>query len=58
LFLNRSDIADKAIIIKTAKKHKIKILAEIPYSKQIEKDYSAGRPIGHPAIQKIIGILK
>jgi len=58
IVLNRSDIADKAIIIKTAKKHKIKILAEIPYSKQIEKDYSAGRPIGHPAIQKIIGILK
>jgi len=58
IVLNRSNIADKTIIKKTANKYKIKIIAEIPYNKQVEKDYSTGNPIQHPAIQKIINIIQ
>ena len=53
IVLNRSDIADKKVIEKVAKKHSTRIFADIPYSKKIEKSYSSGKPIAHPAIQKI-----
>jgi len=56
--LNRSDIADKKIIEETVKRNKAKIIAEIPYSKEIEKSYSEGKPIEHKAIKKIIDIIK
>ena len=56
--LNRSDIGNKKIIEKTAKKYNAKIFVEIPYSKKIEKDYSAGKPITHSAIQKIVKVLE
>lgn len=58
IVLNRSDIADKKIIEKTAKKFALKIIAEIPYSKEIEKSYSEGKPIEHEAIKKILGEIK
>lgn len=53
VILNKSDIADKKIIEKIAKKYKTKIIAEIPYSKDIEKCYAEAKPIKHKAIEKI-----
>ncbi len=57
VLLNRSDISGKKDIEKTAKKHNTKILAEIPYSKEIMKRYSEGKPIKHESIKKIAGLL-
>jgi len=53
IILNRSDIADKKIIHDIARKLDVPLLAEIPYSKDIAKNYSAGRAIEHPAIKRI-----
>ena len=58
IILNRSDIANKKIIENLARKYEIKIAAEIPYSKDIEKSYSEGRPIEHRAIDQIIKEVK
>jgi len=57
IILNRSDIAEKKIIEKVARKYKTKIVAEIPYSKKIEEDYARGKPIKHEAIKKIIKLI-
>jgi len=57
IILNRSDIADRSIIENVAKKHGTDILVDIPYSKDVEKSYSSGKPIVHPAIKKIVGSL-
>jgi len=54
IVLNRSDIADNKIIHNIAKKRNIPLIAEIPYSKEIAKNYSNGKSIEHPAINKII----
>ena len=53
IILNRCDIADKKEIKKTGKKFNSKIIAEIPYSKKIQQEYSKGIPIKHKAIEKI-----
>ena len=58
IILNRSDIANKKTIENLAGKYKTKIIAEIPYSKEIEKSYSAGKPIKHKAIDQIIKLVK
>ncbi len=55
--INRSDIAGRDDIEKTARKHKANIIAEIPYSMRIIKNYSEGRPITHKAIRKIADVL-
>ncbi|NCF75540.1 MAG: AAA family ATPase [Xanthomonadaceae bacterium] len=56
--LNKADIAPGEIIKKIAKKHKTKIIAEMPYSQKIEKAYSNGKPIKNEIIQKIIKLIK
>lgn len=43
IILNQADLGDKKKVQKIAKKHKIKIEEEIPYSKGIVKAYSKGR---------------
>lgn len=58
VILNRSDIANKEKIEKMAKKHKTKIVAEVPYSKKIEKAYSSGKPIRHSNIEKIAEVIE
>jgi len=58
IILNRSDIANKKTIENLAGKYKTKIIAEIPYSKEIEKSYSEGKPIKHKAIDQIIKMIK
>jgi len=58
IILNRSNIASKNKIIKTSKKFNSEIIAEIPYSKEIQKAYSNGIPIKHKAIEKLTEFLK
>jgi len=58
IILNRSNIADKKIIEETARRYKAKIIAEIPYSKEIEKSYSEGKPIEHKAVKKIVEMIR
>jgi len=53
VLLNRSDIASKKEIEETAKSFRTEIIAEIPYSKEIQEAYSKGVPIEHEAIKKI-----
>lgn len=43
IILNQADLGDKARIQKIAKKYKIKIEKETPYSKKIVGAYSKGK---------------
>jgi len=52
--LNRADIGNKELIQKISKKYKTKIIAEIPYRKQIIEQYSKGKPIKDENITKVI----
>ncbi len=54
IILNRADIGDKKAIIDLINKYKNKIVAEIPYSKEIILKYSEGKPIENKNISKII----
>ncbi len=56
--LNRADIGKREMIERLAEKHNTRIIAEIPYSEEIQKFYSEGRPIEHEEIQKIIRVLE
>lgn len=56
--LNRSDIGDKNLIMKVVRKYKTKIIAEIPYKKEILEAYSKGLPIKDEAIKKITEFLE
>jgi len=58
LVLNKSDIGDKNQIFKTAKKFNSEIIAEIPYSRDIQEAYSKGEPIRHESIKKIIKFIE
>ena len=51
--LNRSDIANSDGIKNISEKHNSETVAEIPYSKDIERNYSEGVPIKHDEIEKI-----
>ena len=54
IILNRADIGDKTLIKKIAEKHKTKIIAEVPYQKEILESYSRGIPVKDKSINKII----
>lgn len=54
IVLNRFDIGSENIIKKIARKNKMEIIAKIPYSRAIEKNYCAGNPIENKAIENII----
>lgn len=54
VILNRADISEKNSVKKIAKQNNAELIAEIPYSKKIEQDYSAGKPIQHQSIENII----
>ena len=59
IVLNRSDIGDKKIIQDLAEKFDSGITAEIPYSKEIVKQYSRGEPVTNSDITKIAhGLIK
>ena len=53
VILNRSDISESSEIEKTVEKYGSEIVGEIPYSKEIERNYSHGEPIKHPVIEKL-----
>ena len=59
IILNRSDIGNKQIIKSLADKHQTKIIAEIPYSKKIFKQYVQGKPITikNMELQKILRVI-
>lgn len=58
IVINRSDIAKKERVEKIAEKTEVPIIAEIPYSKEIERNYSEGEPIKHESIERIARDLK
>ncbi len=58
IILNRSDIANSKETEKIAKKYKTAIIAEIPYSKKIQKQYAKGIAITHESIEKIAELIK
>ncbi|MFP4046046.1 MAG: P-loop NTPase [Candidatus Aenigmatarchaeota archaeon] len=58
IVINRSDIADKSGIENISESFEVPVVAEIPYSKEIEKNYSEGEPIKHESIEKIVRDIK
>jgi MinD superfamily P-loop ATPase len=54
IILNRSDIGDKEIIKKLAKEYSLKIVLEVPYSKDIFESYSRGIPIEGKFIERVV----
>ncbi len=58
VILNRFNIGLENIVQKVVKEHQTEIIAKIPYSQEIEKNYCAGNPIEHQAIEKIIKWIK
>ncbi len=54
IVLNKADVGDKKAIEKLAGKRRLDILAEIPYAGEIIREYSRGKPIKHPGINKLI----
>lgn len=53
VLINRSDISSGEKISEEVKEHDSEIIAQIPYSKEIERNYSEGKPIKHSEIEKI-----
>jgi len=58
VILNRADVGDRELIKKIAKKYNTKIIAEIPYKKEILEAYSRGEPVKDLSINKIIKKIK
>ncbi|MFP4117091.1 MAG: P-loop NTPase [Candidatus Aenigmatarchaeota archaeon] len=53
--VNRSDIAESEGVERISEKWGVPIVAEIPYSRDIERDYAQGKPIKHESIERIAG---
>ncbi|MFB6076065.1 MAG: P-loop NTPase [Candidatus Aenigmatarchaeota archaeon] len=58
VILNRSNISEKNNVSDIAEGFGSEIISQIPYSKDIEKSYSQGKPIVHESIEKIAGELR
>ena len=56
IILNRSDVGDKKLISDLAQKYNKKIIAEIPYSKDIVNQYARGAGIKNNNIKEIINV--
>jgi len=54
IVLNRSDIGDKDLIKRIAKKYNTEIITEIPYSKKLIEQYSSGKPVKIKLVDDII----
>ncbi len=54
IILNRSDVGDKKLISDLAEKYSKKVIAEIPYSKDIVNQYARGAGIKNNNIKEII----
>jgi MinD superfamily P-loop ATPase len=57
VILNRADIGDKKLITGLAKSYQTPLIADIPYSKRIVRQYSRGEPIQEATIQHIADTL-
>ncbi|PLW80460.1 P-loop ATPase [Candidatus Woesearchaeota archaeon] len=58
IVINRSDIGNAKLIENLSKEYGSKIVAEIPYSKEIVDSYSNAKPIVHREIDKIMGMIR
>ncbi len=58
VIINRAGIGSEDIIEKIVKKYHTKIIAKIPYSRDIEKKYCSGLPIQTMEIKKLANQLK
>ena len=58
IVLNRHDIGDERLISSLAKKFNTDIIARIPYSEKIVKQYSSGKPIVDDNIKRVAGGLR
>jgi MinD superfamily P-loop ATPase len=54
IILNKSDVGNKNLIEKLAKKYETSIIAEVPYKKSILKSYSNGKPIKENSIKNLV----
>ena len=57
VIVNRHGIGNTNAIVKLAARFKSKILSYIPYSRDIARLYSLGRPVEHESINKIVNKL-
>jgi MinD superfamily P-loop ATPase len=57
VILNRADIGDKKLITDLAKSYQTPLIADIPYSERIVRQYSRGEPIQEATIQHIADTL-
>ena len=57
VIVNRQGIGNTSAIIKLAARFKNKILSYIPYSREIARLYSLGKPVEHESINKIVNKL-
>ena len=53
IVLNRAGIGDRSTVDATAKEKGFDVFAEVPYSKEIMKQYTRGEPVTHEAIKKM-----
>lgn len=53
IIINRSDIADKEGVFKISERYGSEVVTEIPYRKEIERNYSEGVPVKSPEIRKL-----
>ncbi len=58
IILNRSNVGNKNLIKKIAKKYKTDIITEILYKKKILEAFSRGKPIKDESIKKIANFIK
>ncbi len=56
--INRSDISSKKETEEIAEEFSSPVITGIPYSKKIQEDYAAGKPIEHEQINKIAEAIK
>jgi MinD superfamily P-loop ATPase len=53
IIVNKADVGDLSLIKEIGDKYNVKIISEIPYTKEIIKSYSRGFPIAHRKISEI-----
>jgi len=56
--INRQNIGEELSIERCAKKFAVPVIAKIPYSKEIEKDYAKGKPVENEAIKRLAEYLE
>ena len=57
IMLNRSGIGPENLIEEVRAKHNTQIIAKLPYSKEIERFYSLGKPVEHESIEYVADLI-